>query len=404
MKYKAFILKRNIENVFILPFVLLGKVIAMFKPLKEEYEHFYFFPFYHIGGAEKVHYQIAEVTNKGSGIIFITKKSLNNLYYEQFLDTGCRLVDVSKYTDNKYLYFNNLIFRGIISYYINTQKRKSLVFNGQCNFGYKLSPWVNKNIPQLELIHSLCSFSYIRIPFINYYYKTVMISKKRVKDHEDLYDRYNIPAFYKSRIVFILNGIVLPPHVKTTVNENEPLKVLYVGRDTEEKRVHLIAAVAKAIEDKNISAEFIFMGEVKNAIPAELHSYCTFLGNQNDEEKIDAIYMQADVLLMLSTTEGFPMAIMESMARGLAIVSTDVGEIPYHVQSNVNGYLIDNPADNDHVFKAAVNHITEIANNRNLLTVFRDNNISHAQKHFSLQRFSNEYNQLFTESKQHFDQ
>ncbi len=402
MKYSVYIIKRKIENIIIFPFIVIGRLIALLKPLKKEYELFYFFPFYHIGGAEKVHYQIAAVTNKGNGIIFFTRKSLNNLYYKQFEDTGCTLVDVSKYTDNKFLYFNNLVYRGIISQYIHAQKKKPLVFNGQCNFGYKISPWINKDIPQIELIHSLCSFSYIRIPFIEYYYKTVMISKKRIEDHLELYAQYHIPVYYNQRIEFILNGITLPETTKQTINNNGTLQVLYVGRDTEEKRVHLIAMVAKAIKENNYDAEFIFMGEVKNAIPVELYAYCTFLGNQNDEEKINNIYMEADVLLMLSTTEGFPMAIMEAMARGLAVVSTDVGEIPYHVQDNKNGFLIRNPYDDNYVLNQAIITISTIINKREPLELFRLNNIEHAQTYFGLDRFAKSYNQLFAEAKKHY--
>jgi glycosyltransferase involved in cell wall biosynthesis len=313
------------------------------------------------------------------------------------------MIDVSKYTDNKWIYFNNLIYRGIISYHINAQKEKPIVFNGQCNFGYKISPWINNKIAQLELIHSLCSFSYIRIPFMEYYYKTVMISRKRIKDHEELYDRYKIPGIYKQRIEFILNGIKLPARVKESINGAGKLKVLYVGRDTEEKRVDLIASVAKEIiETRKLAAEFVFMGEVRNAIPEGLHPYCIFLGNKSEENEIDEIYRSCDVLIMLSTTEGFPMAIMEAMARGLSIVSTAVGEIPYHVISDQNGFLIDDTANNDSVFKQACSHIEKLIINRNLLADFRINNIAHANDNFGVERFNKQYRNLFKEAKQHF--
>lgn len=402
MKYKAFILKRNIEHLFIYPFVLLGRLIGRLQPLGGSYDFFYFFPFYHIGGAEKVHYQIAAATSGGRGIIFITKKSLNNLYYQQFAQAGCRLVDVSKYTDNKLLYFNNIIYRGIISYYINSQAKRPLVFNGQCNFGYKISPWIHPRVPQIELIHSLCSFSYIRIPYIKYFYQTVMISKKRIADHEALYDRYHIPQHYKERIVFILNGIQLPPSVKPQYNLNQPLKILYVGRDTEEKRVHLIATVSQRLQTLGIAVQMLFMGDVQHAIPAELHPFCTFLGNQNDDAAIHSIYLSADVLLMLSTTEGFPMAIMEAMARGLTVVSTAVGEIPYQLTTGENGFLIDNPADSHHVVDQAVEHLTTLANNRSMLAQMGANNIRHADTFYGLQRFAADYNQLFDRAKAAF--
>src|SRR5687768_9146337 len=116
------------------PFILMGRIIAKANPLKKEYETFYFFPFYHIGGAEKVHAQIAKATGDKDCIIFFTRRSANNLFYEEFRQSGCEMKDISRYTDNKWIYFVNIIFRGIISYYINSQKTRPLVFNGQCNF------------------------------------------------------------------------------------------------------------------------------------------------------------------------------------------------------------------------------------------------------------------------------
>ncbi len=404
LKYNQFLLKRKIENIFIFPFILLGRLIAKFNPLHREYEVFFFFPFYHIGGAEKVHYQIAGARGNNNCIIYFTRKSNNDLYYRYFERSGCTMKDISKWTDNKFLYFNNLVSRGIISYYINRQKQKPVVFNGQCNFGYKISPWINKDIPQLELIHSLCSFSYIRIPFIQFYYRTIMISKKRIEDHERLYDRFHIPGHFKNNINFILNGVPIPSETKTFHQTAlSTLNVLYVGRDTEEKRVHLIAAVAKEITGtRKINAKFSFMGDVANAIPTELHPYCTFLGNQSDEAAIHNIYLQNNILLMLSTTEGFPMAIMEAMARGLAIVSTDVGEISRHVKNAVNGYLIREIENDNEVLQHAVNRISELALDHKLLQQMGINNVAHARAEFSLEKFNESYRQLFREAKSHY--
>ncbi|HEU4859224.1 MAG TPA: hypothetical protein VFT15_05275, partial [Chitinophagaceae bacterium] len=171
--YKLFIIKRVIENVFIFPFIFIGRLIAAFHRLKKEYRIFFFFPFYHTGGAEKVHAQIATATGGNDCIIFFTRRSDDDRFIDDFKKTGCEIKDVSAYTDNKWLYFLNLVYRGLITGYINSQKLKPIVFNGQCNFAYKISPWINNTIKQVELIHSLNSFSYIRIPFIPFIDKTV---------------------------------------------------------------------------------------------------------------------------------------------------------------------------------------------------------------------------------------
>ncbi|MCW3107883.1 MAG: glycosyltransferase family 4 protein [Segetibacter sp.] len=288
MKYKHYILKRKIEDVFIYPFIVIGKLVALIKPMKKEYETFFFFPFYHTGGAEKVHAMVTQATGNENCIIYFTRKSHDKNFYNDFARSGCTIKDISNYTDNKFLYFVNLVFRGIITGYINRQKQNPLVFNGQCNFGYKISPWIKKQIPQVELIHSFNTFSWIRIPFLPFISTTVMISQVRIEDHLRQYEKIEIPSLYKARIQYIVNGISLPSEVKEK-DFTRSIKALYVGRGTEEKRVQLIAKIAEQSAFQKLTVEFVFMGEVKEAIPAELVQYCKLLGHKSDQNEIDEI-------------------------------------------------------------------------------------------------------------------
>lgn len=397
--YRLFLIKRWVEDVLMYPFILIGKIIAVLKPMEREYETFFFFPFYHIGGAEKVHANIAKATGNKNCVIFFTRKSQNDLFFNEFAASGCILKDISRYTDNKWIYFVNIIFRGIISHYINSQKQKPVVFNGQCNFGYKISPWIRKKIPQVELIHSLCSFSYIRIPFLPFIIKTIMISTIRIQEHLDLYKKYNIPLALGKRIQFIMNAIELPASItKKNICEKE-LIVLYVGRSTAEKRVHLIAQMAKKVKETGQPISFWFMGEVKDAIPDELHTYCRFLGNQNDPAVIDDIYNKAHALILVSDAEGFPMVVMEAMAKGLAVVSTSVGEIPLHIQQNINGFLISNYTNEAAVINDSANYILLLNEDRQLLKSIAEHNIEYASKNFGMNRFKKQYQEIFLQMR-----
>lgn len=380
------------------PLILLGRWLAQQRPLKSEYEVFFFFPFYHIGGAEKVHVNIAKAIGNKNCIIFFTRKSQNDLFYRDFASSGCEMRDISKYTDNKWIYFVNIIFRGIVSGYVNGQKRKPVVFNGQCNFGYKLSPWISKHIPQIELIHSLCSFSYIRIPFLPFITQTVMISTIRIQEHLDLYERYGIPRALGKKIRFIMNGIDLPA-AKPPAEMGDPFTVLYVGRGTPEKRVHLVGRIAAAVHEAAAGIRFVFMGDVQNVVPEIYRPHCVFLGNQSDPAVIDKIYREASVLILVSETEGFPMVVMEGMARGLAIVSTAVGEVPLHVKEGENGFLITDFLNAETVVAEAKAFILQLYQNPSLLRSISGNNVDYAYHHFGMDRFKTDYLNLINETK-----
>lgn len=396
--YRLLLIKRFIEDIIMLPFILMGRFAAAVRPLKKEYRVFFFFPFYHTGGAEKVHAQIAAATGGNDCIIFFTKKSVDDRFLEDFKSTGCEIRDISSNVDDKWLYFLNLFYRGIISGYINSQARKPVVFNGQCNFGYKISRWVKRAIPQIELIHSFNTFSYIRIPFLPFITKTVMISKKRIEDHQEQYKRYHIPASFEERILYIPNAITLPQYIPS--KSDNDLIVLYVGRGTEEKRVEIIAEVAAELREDNTQfIQFEMLGDVTGAITKEDYPFIKFHGSINNENLISQIYANAHVLVLTSTTEGFPMVIMEAMAHGCAILSTAVGDIPYHVKDTENGFLFSNTDDDISIIDEAKAKLIWLRDNRNELKKIGENNINYAKHNFGIERFNKDYVNLFSTAK-----
>jgi L-malate glycosyltransferase len=395
--YRLLLIKRFVEDIFIFPFILLGRLSAAFRPLKKEYRVFFFFPFYHTGGAEKVHAQIAAAAGGNDCIIFFTKRSGDDRFLEDFKKTNCEIKDISGIVDVKWLYFLNLFYRGVISGYINSQTRKPLVFNGQCNFGYKISRWIKGNIRQIELIHSFNTFSSIRIPFLPFISRTVMISKKRIEDHKDQYERYSIPASFAERIQYIPNGITLPRHVPSK-SANE-LVVLYVGRGGKEKRVGIIAKIAAELKNENTQfIQFEILGDVSEAINKDAYPVIKFYGNINDENLINQVYAKAHVLILTSTTEGFPMVIMEAMANGCAILSTAVGDIPYHVKDETNGFLFSNTNNESLIMLEARAKLIWLRDHRTELKKIEENNINYAQHNFGIERFNEDYKDLFNKS------
>ena len=71
----------------------------------------------------------------------------------------------------------------------------------------------------------------------------------------------------------------------------------------------------------------------------KLDSQVIFMGNQPNED-IMKIVSTKKILLMASTTEGFPTSVAEAFSVGVPVVTTDVGSVSSVVVNNDNGFCI----------------------------------------------------------------
>ncbi len=399
MAYSQYLMKRKIEDLFIFPFVLLGKIISKWVLNADSFEVLFIFPFYHTGGAEKVHSLIANTFRNKKALILFTRKSADLRYLDSFKASGHQIIDISKYTDNKLFYWNNLVLRGVVAGLVNRQTNAPIVFNGQSNFGYKLSPWINKSIKQIELIHAFCSFSWIRIPFISFYSNTIMISHYAIEEHKQQYSKLGIPEKEFLKIKYITNGIQIPSGLKRKERTSDSLKVLYVGRSSAEKRVNLIGRISKQLAIENLDIKFSMVGDVQNEIDSSLQPYIHFYGAINDEANLFKIYLEHDVLIMTSLHEGFPITIMEAMTAGCIILSTPVGDIPHHVKHGQNGFLFSSVEDESNIMSESIMHLKHIQHDKVLQQQIANNNQQYAQKEFELSIFEQRYQSLFDQLK-----
>ncbi|HSE56533.1 MAG TPA: glycosyltransferase family 4 protein [Candidatus Paceibacterota bacterium] len=133
--------------------------------------------------------------------------------------------------------------------------------------------------------------------------------------------------------------------------ERDMVTVLFVGRLAYPKEpLLLIEAFAALLEDSKKKAELVFIGEgtlrtdaEKLVITHQLEQYVIFRGSVEPAVVIDAM-RHADIFVLLSRHEGFPMTILEAMSVGLPVVASNVGGIPEQV-SAASGVLVENNPD-----------------------------------------------------------
>jgi glycosyltransferase involved in cell wall biosynthesis len=225
-----------------------------------------------------------------------------------------------------------------------------------------------------------------------------MISKKRIDDHLELYKEFNIPETLARKIIYIPNAISLPAIAPD--KSKEPFTILFAGRDSSEKRIHLYLKIADQLQQENQDIRFEIMGDVSQSANSKNYPYIIFHGNLSDQQQIDQVYKNAHVLLFTSSSEGFPMVVMEAMANGCVILSTAVGDIPFHVKNGENGFLFSSTINEALIVKEAIEKIIWLKNNPGEREKISSANIRYANGNFGIERFNEDYRQLFAPLKQ----
>ncbi len=108
-------------------------------------------------------------------------------------------------------------------------------------------------------------------------------------------------------------------------------RFIFVGRNTSRKGADLVQAWLN--DNAGGNYEFHFVGpfpESKNGV---------YHGEVKDSLKLQRLFSACNVLVCPSDSEGMPNVIMEAMARGLAVIATNVGAVSAMVDSS-NGWLI----------------------------------------------------------------
>ncbi|MDX1975762.1 MAG: glycosyltransferase family 4 protein [Rickettsiales bacterium] len=127
----------------------------------------------------------------------------------------------------------------------------------------------------------------------------------------------------------------------------EPVRVTMVARLLRDKGVMEFVEAAKIVRSQGHDVRFTLVGDIDthnpaslkrsqvNAIMAEGHVEC--LGHRKD---VADIYRDSHIACLPSYREGLPKALLEALACGLPIVTTDVPGCREVVDAGQNGYLV----------------------------------------------------------------
>lgn len=201
------------------------------------------------------------------------------------------------------------------------------------------------------------------------------------------YDEKNLLAEgIKNNVSTVYNGISVPDCSQISDIEvfNQGKKiVLAIARVFPPKKTDLFVEVSRLLPQYN----FVWIGnqrEVKEF--GELPSNCHFLGNIPNA---GAFCSKADLLMLPSNYEGLPMVILEAMSFGKPVVASDVGGISEIVRNDVNGYALENDA------QQFADKIQRILEDDVLYSKFSQNSLDIFQKELTVEKMVQGYLDLY---------
>jgi len=151
----------------------------------------------------------------------------------------------------------------------------------------------------------------------------------------------------RERVEIVINGVpepTLPRRVSGHAPERVR-RVLFVGNLSERKGVSdLLSALAQpGLAGMPWQASFAGGGDVAGyraaAARLGLGERVRFEG-WADQQQVAQLLSQADVLVLPSHDEGLPLAILEALANGVAVICTPVGEIPHVLTDGRNACFV----------------------------------------------------------------
>lgn len=157
----------------------------------------------------------------------------------------------------------------------------------------------------------------------------------------------------------IYNSVPLASEKYNYDNQN----ILFLGRVGDRKGIYDLIDAMSQLDNSHLHIYVGGDGDIKKAqaitykknVSEQFH-FCGWIDEKQKEELFDL----CSVFILPSYNEGLPMALLEAMSHGLAVITTNVGGIPSVIMNMVNGLMLP-PGDVEALAKAINDVDNELA-------------------------------------------
>lgn len=156
-------------------------------------------------------------------------------------------------------------------------------------------------------------------------------------------------------------------------NEEGFFKIIMAGRLVHEKGYQYMLEALKILKASNLKFHLKIFGDgvlrsylLEEIKQKDLAKEITISSTVNHNNLFREVY-RADIFVMSSVSEGFPMAPAEAMVLGVPVIATSVGGIPELIEDGVSGVLV--PPKNAKMLAEAIKTVLLDKNLRDSLSV-----------------------------------
>ncbi|MDB5526956.1 MAG: hypothetical protein JWR51_59 [Devosia sp.] len=162
---------------------------------------------------------------------------------------------------------------------------------------------------------------------------------------DELFAELGVEARRRVRVSYWLTADFPMATQPKQVPRDRPVHMLYLGWMTQAKGVvELLGAIAQLREDHEFTFTFVGGGTLLDTARdmIEAHGWegrVSALG-WISAANLHALLRQADVFVLPSHAEGFPMSLIEALSSAMPAIVSDVGGVSDSLKDGINGYLV----------------------------------------------------------------
>ncbi|MEJ2619928.1 MAG: glycosyltransferase family 4 protein [Candidatus Thiodiazotropha sp.] len=353
----------------------------------------------HYGGAERMVASLCRNLDKNRFHVTVCWNKACGALGEELISQGYDVVGLPGINANRSPYFKFLTLKKLIKekniHILHTHDTGTLVDGAQCRlFGSKIKivntfhfgnyPHMEKRILIMEKI--FCKLAHSLVPVG--YEQAKTISKT-----------YNIPL---AKLKTIYNGIEIFEESPSTdlvepyrSMESNPAIICSISTLTEQKGLPYLIDTAQNLKRNKVNCVLLIVGD--GPLRDELEKKCKDLGLNdmvyflgwvpNAAAKLLPI---VDIFCQSSLWEANSIALLEAMAAGISIVTTEVGESIHVIEDGINGFIV-KPRDPNALAQA----IEKLVNNQQLRLDFSKRAQQDYNEKYTAEKMIFNYSQLY---------